>query len=105
MGWLVDARGDCGRSLGVIDDFSICFFARLVVMDMPISLFVEIPETLNDSLAVFLDKRPEWDQDRVLSAAISLFLLQNRLPEQNSSDRYASQIYLDAVFGSPDVSV
>jgi hypothetical protein len=71
-------------------------------MDMPISLLVEIPETLNDSLAGFLDKRPEWDQDRVLSAAISLFLLQNRLPEKHSHDRYASQIYLDAVFGSPD---
>ncbi|MFM2430108.1 MAG: hypothetical protein RLZZ511_1321 [Cyanobacteriota bacterium] len=68
------------------------------VMDMPISLFVEIPETLHQSLATFLDTRPEWDQDRVFSAAISLFLLQNRLPEQ-VSDRNAARIYLDALFG------
>lgn len=67
-------------------------------MDMPISLFVEIPETLHQSLAMFLDTRPEWDQDRVFSAAISLFLLQNRLPEQ-VSDRNAARIYLDALFG------
>jgi hypothetical protein len=68
------------------------------VMDMPISLFVEIPETLHQSLATFLDTRPEWDQDRVFSAAISLFLLQNRLPEQ-VSDRNAARIYIDALFG------
>jgi hypothetical protein len=67
-------------------------------MDMPISLFVEIPETLHQSLAAFLDTRPEWDQDRVFSAAISLFLLQNRLPGQGS-DRQAARIYLDALFG------
>jgi hypothetical protein len=67
-------------------------------MDMPISLFVEIPETLHQSLATFLDNRPEWDQDRVFSAAISLFLLQNRLPGQGS-DRQAARIYLDALFG------
>jgi hypothetical protein len=68
-------------------------------MDTPISLFVEIPEVLHDSLAHFLDKRPEWDQDRVLSAAISLFLLQNRLPSQ-MSDRQTGGIYLDSLFGS-----
>jgi hypothetical protein len=67
-------------------------------MDTPISLFVEIPEALHQSLANFLDTRPEWDQDRVFSAAISLFLLQNRLPEQ-ASDRQAARIYLDSLFG------
>jgi Protein of unknown function (DUF2811) len=72
--------------------------SRFPVMDMPISLFVEIPETLHHSLATFLDTRPEWDQDRVFSAAISLFLLQNRLPDQ-ANDRQAARIYLDALFG------
>jgi hypothetical protein len=66
-------------------------------MDMPISLFVEIPETLHHSLGMFLDHRPDWDQDRVFSAAISLFLLQNRAPEQGT-DRQAARIYLDALF-------
>jgi hypothetical protein len=80
--------------------------SRFPVMDMPISLFVEIPETLHHSLATFLDSRPEWDQDRVFSAAISLFLLQNRLPDQandglrpTEGHRQAARIYLDALFG------
>jgi Protein of unknown function (DUF2811) len=75
-------------------------------MDMPISLFVEIPETLHQSLATFLDTRPEWDQDRVFSAAISLFLLQNRSPDPVNEPprptvdhRQTARTYLDAIFG------
>jgi Protein of unknown function (DUF2811) len=63
-------------------------------MDSPVSIFVEIPETLHESLIGFLDNRPDWDQDRVFSAAVSLFLLQNR----NSTDRQAARIYLDSLF-------
>ena len=66
----------------------------------PISLFVEIPEALHGSLVGFLEHRPDWDQDRVFSAAISLFLLQNRSPEQGS-DRQAARIYLDSIFRRP----
>jgi hypothetical protein len=75
-------------------------------MDMPISLFVEIPETLHQSLATFLDTRPEWDQDRVFSAAISLFLLQNRSADPGNDgqrppidQRQTARTYLDALFG------
>jgi hypothetical protein len=73
-------------------------------MDTPISLFVEIPETLHHSLANFLDCRPEWDQDRVFSAAISLFLLQNRIPGQGS-DRNTARIYLDSLFNRSEADV
>jgi hypothetical protein len=73
-------------------------------MDTPISLFVEIPETLHQSLATFLDSRPDWDQDRVFSAAISLFLLQNRMPDQGT-DRASARIYLDSLFGRANADV
>ncbi len=66
----------------------------------PISLLVELPETLHGSLVGFLDTRPDWDQDRVFSAAISLFLLQNRSPEQGN-DRQTARIYLDSIFRRP----
>jgi hypothetical protein len=58
-----------------------------------ISMLSEIPEDLHDSLAVFLEKHPDWDQDRVFSAAISLFLLQN-----GKRDSATSRIYLDTLF-------
>lgn len=66
----------------------------------PISLLVELPETLHGSLVGFLEGRPDWDQDRVFSAAISLFLLQNRSPEQGN-DRQTARIYLDSIFRRP----
>ncbi len=58
-----------------------------------ISLISEIPEDLHKSLTDFLETHPGWDQDRVFSAAISLFLLQN-----GRRDQATSRIYLDTLF-------
>lgn len=58
-----------------------------------VSLISEIPEDLHKSLADFLESHPGWDQDRVFSAAISLFLLQN-----GKRDQATSRIYLDTLF-------
>jgi Protein of unknown function (DUF2811) len=66
-------------------------------MDSPVSLFVEIPETLHASLSGFLDDNQGWDQDRVIAAGVALFLLQNR----NPGDRQIGRIYLDSLFQRP----
>jgi hypothetical protein len=73
-------------------------------MNSTISLLVEIPEALHESLRNYLELRPDWDQDRVLTAALSLFLLQNRGTEsvpEKSHQRQATRIYLDALFKRP----
>lgn len=62
-------------------------------MKVTVSILAEIPEELHESLKHFLETHPSWDQDRVFSAALSLFLLQN-----GEGDRRASRIYLDALF-------
>lgn len=61
-----------------------------------ISILAEIPEELFDSLKNYLESHPDWDQDRVLAASLSLFLLQN-----GESDRRAARVYLDALFKQP----
>jgi len=66
-----------------------------------ISLFVELPEALHSSFQGFLDSRPDWDQDRVLSAALALFLLQNRPANDRTHDRQTARIYLDSIFKRP----
>ncbi|NJP10046.1 MAG: DUF2811 domain-containing protein [Leptolyngbyaceae cyanobacterium RU_5_1] len=48
-------------------------------MNTHVSLLVEIPEILHESLGNYLEMRPDWDQDRVITAALSLFLLQTIL--------------------------
>ncbi len=41
-----------------------------------ISLLAELPETLHGELAQYIEKNPDWDQNRAISVAISLFLNQ-----------------------------
>ncbi len=75
-------------------------------MDTNVSLLVEIPEALHQTFLTFLDTRPDWDQDRVMSAALSLFLLQNRPTADRSNtrsdlERQTARIYLDSLFKRP----
>lgn len=62
-------------------------------MNTTVSIFTEIPEVLHDSLKNYLEKHPDWDETRVLTAALSLFLLQN-----GESDRRAARVYLETLF-------
>lgn len=62
-------------------------------MNATVSLAAQVPETLDESLKNYLETHPDWDQDRVLTAALSLFLLQN-----GDSDRRAARVYLETLF-------
>ena len=58
-----------------------------------VSILADIPEELHEVLQGYLENHPAWDQDRVFSAALSLFLMQN-----GNNDRRTSRVYLDALF-------
>ena len=62
-------------------------------MNATVSLSAAVPEALHDSLKNYLETHPDWDQDRVMTAALSLFLLQN-----GDSDRRAARVYLETLF-------
>lgn len=59
-----------------------------------VSLMVEIPEDLLESLQSFLATHTTWEQDRVLCTAMALFLMQNGIKQQQ-----VSRFYLDNLFG------
>ncbi|OLP16897.1 hypothetical protein BST81_18045 [Leptolyngbya sp. 'hensonii'] len=73
-------------------------------MNATISILVEIPESLHESFQNFLDTRPDWDQDRVFAAALSLFLLQNKgggeAVVEKHCQRQVARVYLDSLFKS-----
>ncbi|WP_017303636.1 DUF2811 domain-containing protein [Spirulina subsalsa] len=84
-------------------------------MKTNISILAEIPEELHASLKTYLDTHPNWDQDRVFAAALSLFLLQSNSdsPSQPTSspnhptayraaDNYqtCAKVYLETLFHS-----
>ncbi|OUC13804.1 MAG: hypothetical protein B0A82_15635 [Alkalinema sp. CACIAM 70d] len=62
-------------------------------MNSMISLFAELPEPLHQALAQYVEAHPNWDQDRTIAAALSLFLM------QNSQDQAAARVYLETLFG------
>ena len=70
-------------------------------MKVTVSILTEVPEALHESLQGYLEKNPEWDQDRVFAAALSLFLLQNgdsNTPESSRYYRQAARVYLETLF-------
>ncbi|MEN9265518.1 MAG: DUF2811 domain-containing protein [Thermostichales cyanobacterium BF4_bins_65] len=68
-------------------------FSQEWFMGTVVSILAEIPEELHETLKTYLDRHPDWDQDRVFTAALSLFLLQN-----GDTDRRAARIYLNSLF-------
>ena len=70
-------------------------------MNATVSILAEIPEELHESLKSYLEGHPDWDQDRVFSAALSLFLLQNSGGsglDATRNYRRTARVYLDALF-------
>lgn len=64
----------------------------VVKMNSTVCLLAELPESLHGALKLYLDRHPEWDQDRAIAAALSLFLM------QNNNDGNAARVYLDTLF-------
>ena len=72
-------------------------------MNSTVSILAEIPEELHQSLKNYLETHPNWDQDRVFAAALSLFLLQNnngQTTEASENYRACARVYLETLFQS-----
>ncbi|MBE9169441.1 DUF2811 domain-containing protein [Pleurocapsales cyanobacterium LEGE 06147] len=66
-----------------------------------VSIVTEIPSDLHQSMQNYLDNHPYWDQDRLIAAGISLFLLQNwgsQISRDVEDYRTCSRIYLETLF-------
>lgn len=58
-----------------------------------VSLLVPVPEDLHTEIQAYLDSHPRWSQERLFTAALSLFLMQN-----GQSSPVASRLYLNTLF-------
>jgi hypothetical protein len=71
-------------------------------MNSIVTILADLPESLHTSLVHYLDQHPNWDQDQVLTAALSLFLMQNGECGDSSglreASRTAASVYLDTLF-------
>ena len=60
-----------------------------------ISFQTEIPRPIQQAMKVYIEKHPNWDQYRLLQAALSGFLIQNGI-----SSRLITRLYICNMFGS-----
>ena len=59
-----------------------------------ISFQTEIPKQIQQAMKVFIEKHPNWDQYRLLQAALAGFLIQNGI-----SSRLITRLYVGNMFG------
>ncbi len=60
-----------------------------------ISFQTEIPKPIQQAMMVYIEKYPNWDQYRLLQAALAGFLIQNGI-----SSRLITRLYVGNMFGS-----
>ena len=60
-----------------------------------ISFQTEIPKAIQQAMMVYIEKHPNWDQYRLLQAALAGFLIQNGI-----SSRLITRLYIGNMFRS-----
>ena len=60
-----------------------------------ISFQTQIPKSIQEAMKVYIEKHPNWDQYRLLQAALAGFLIQNGI-----SSRLITRLYVGNMFGS-----
>tara|TARA_B100000945_G_C20045843_1_gene441256 strand:+ start:124 stop:387 length:264 start_codon:yes stop_codon:yes gene_type:complete len=60
-----------------------------------ISFQTEIPQPIQKAMKVFIEEHPNWDQYRLLQAALAGFLMQNGI-----SSRLINRLYVENMFRS-----
>ena len=68
---------------------------RVLESEDIISFQTEIPKSLQKAMKVFIDEHPNWDQYRLLQAALAGFLVQKGI-----SSRLITRLYIGNMFGS-----
>ncbi len=60
-----------------------------------ISFQTEIPKPIQQAMKVYIEQHPNWDQYRLLQAALAGFLIQNGI-----SSRLITRLYIGNMFGT-----
>ena len=63
-----------------------------------VSFISEVPDPLRDAMTVFIEDHPNWDQYRLIQAALAGFLAQN-----GHESRAVTRLYLDNMFSRKSV--
>ena len=83
------------KSIDFTEEKSSIKSSEVLESEDTISFQTEIPKQIQQAMKVYIEKHPNWDQYRLLQAALAGFLIQNGI-----SSRLITRLYIGNMFGS-----
>ena len=83
------------KNIDFTEDKSLIQSSEVLESEDTISFQTEIPKQIQQAMNVYIEKHPNWDQYRLLQAALAGFLIQNGI-----SSRLITRLYIGNMFGS-----
>ncbi|AAQ00511.1 MULTISPECIES: DUF2811 domain-containing protein [Prochlorococcus] len=66
--------------------------------DSLVSFLTEVPEPLKEAMTTFIETHPNWDQYRLIQAALSGFLVQNGIESRSINRLYFQNMFSKNAF-------
>ena len=83
------------KNIDFTEEKSLIQSSGVLESEDTISFQTEIPKQIQQAMQAFIEKHPNWDQYRLLQAALAGFLIQNGI-----SSRLITRLYIGNMFGS-----
>ena len=83
------------KNIDFTEDKNLIQSSDFLESEDTISFQTEIPKQIQQAMKVYIEKHPNWDQYRLLQAALAGFLIQNGI-----RSRLITRLYIGNMFGS-----
>ncbi len=83
------------KNIDFMEEQSLVQSSKVLESEDTISFQTEIPKQIQQAMKVYIENHPNWDQYRLLQAALAGFLIQNGI-----SSRLITRLYIGNMFGS-----
>tara|TARA_B100000700_G_scaffold82183_1_gene92510 strand:- start:278 stop:541 length:264 start_codon:yes stop_codon:yes gene_type:complete len=83
------------KNIDLIEENRFTQGVGILESDEIISFQTEIPKPIQQAMKNYIEEHPNWDQYRLLQAALAGFLIQNGI-----SSRLITRLYIGNMFGS-----
>jgi|TARA_B100001113_G_scaffold316708_1_gene283664 hypothetical protein len=83
------------KDIDFMEETSLIQSSESLESEDTISFQTKIPKQIQQAMKVYIEKHPNWDQYRLLQAALAGFLIQNGI-----SSRLITRLYIGNMFGS-----
>ena len=83
------------KNIDFMEEESSSQSSEVMESEDKISFQTAIPKHIQQAMKAYIEKHPNWDQYRLLQAALAGFLIQNGI-----SSRLITRLYIGNMFGS-----